>query len=131
MATIKRILVVGEQSGEFMNAALLLKIANYEVVLCEDLDIAINQYTLYGNTQKSFDLLLAAVNEKNQKILEKLYLDGIIISMVLFREIDCVKQYCIDGLLANLCQPSALLACIKEMECAFGNGPIVLNANNG
>lgn len=130
MGTIKRILVVDEKNGRFMDAALLLRIADYEVILCEDLETAINRYVLYENTQKSFDLLLAAVNKENQEILEKLHLDGIIFSMILFREIDCVKAYCIEGLFANLCQPSALLTCIKEMECAVGNRPIVFKENN-
>lgn len=115
MARIKRILLIDKK--KHVEAEIVLKVANYDVEHCDDVKIAINRYELHRHTSNPFDLIIAVTDSAGQELLKKLYRERFIDYLVLFqRSFGCSKGYCIDGHLAQLCNPVSVLSCVEELQ---------------
>ena len=111
MSKTKRILLIESPQLSSFESELILRIGGYAVETCRELNMALNRYSLYRNSELKFDLIVAIVDFSQRQILEKFYHDGFIERLLLFhRDLSCRKAFCVTGDLTFVCHPGALLA---------------------
>ena len=110
-----RVLLTGNSrssSYSLINAKLLLRLAGFQVDVCEDLGIAINRYELFRHSAQAFDLVVWFFSAEQQALLDQVGAQNLFRKLILFHpEMFCHKRFCRVGSCIQLCHPKELLNC--------------------
>jgi len=117
MAGIRKILLIDEEQFSTCETELVLKVGAYQLEKSADVREAVNRYQLYRETESRFDLIIAVTDATGRTLLEKLYQERYLDFLILFqRTFSCQKGFCRAGHLAYLCNPTAILTCIEDLQ---------------